>query len=278
MKRTYERTRWLTFGTSIAGALLAALASQATSDDWRAWLAIVGAVVLAFGGLLTARFLGPDRASRWARARVASEALKRAAFEFSVQASPFDDHVSRKAKLQERVGAIEKEVDDLLSEVVAATPGSTPRTPWSPDDYVSGRVEKSADWYERAASESQRAARSLRRVELAMAVVTTVLTATIGAVSKEWLVAHLAGFDWAALVAVLTTISGTVLAHIEASRYDYLVSSYRAAARQLRLFTLSKPQQVAAPSSDWSDFVASCEGVIASETGSWVARFGRAAQ
>lgn len=278
MKHTYYGIRWLTFGTSIAGALLAALASQAPRDDWRLWLATVGAVVLALGGLLTARFLGPERAARWARARIASEALKRAAYEFAARAAPFDDHTTSKAKLEEQVNAIEKEVDDLLHDVVRAMPGSTPRRPWEPADYVSGRVEKSAAWYEDAADENHRAALSLRRIEILLAVATTALTATIGSVSKEWLNSHTAGFDWAALVAVLTTVSSTVLAHIEASRYDYLASSYRAAARQLRLLVLSKPQQALAPSTEWSQFVSRCEGVIASETGSWVARFGKAAQ
>lgn len=278
MKRAYERVRWITFGTSITGAFLAALASQAPSQDWRVWLAIAGAVTLAIGGVLTAHFLGPDRASRWARARVVSEALKRTAYEFAVQAAPFDDPTTRKEKLQERVTNIQKDANDLLSDLAPPQPGSTPREPWEPEDYVSGRVEKAAGWYDDAANENQRAVQWLRRIELVLAVITAVVTATIGAVTKDWLKAHFAGFDWAALVAVLTTVSGTVLAHIEASRYDYLVSGYRAAARQLRQAMLSKPEAATSRSLEWSEFVARCEGIIASETGSWVARLGKPTQ
>jgi hypothetical protein len=275
MKGTYEKVRWLTFGTSIAGALLAALASQAPSDDWRRGLAIVGAVALAIGGLLAARFLGPERAARWARARMASEALKRAAYEFAALAAPFDEPATRDARLREQVDAIEKDVDDLLNEVAPTQRGSTPAQQWEPADYVSGRVEKAASYYEKSADNNQQTACSLRRVELVLALVTTVLTATGSAVSKEWLKAHIAGFDWAALIAVLTTVSGTVLAHIEASRYDYLVSSYRAAARLLRRAISSAPSKAVSPSTEWSEFVAHCEGIIANETGSWVARFSK---
>lgn len=278
LKNTYEKMRWLTFGTSIAGALLAALASQQTNEDYRRWLAILGAVALACGGLLTARFLGPERALRWVRARSASEALKRAAYQFATQAAPYDDPSTREAKLREQVEAIEKDVDDLLDEVAPAQRGRTPDKPWTPADYVAGRVEKAAQWYEESATQNQRSARRLRGIELFLALVTTVLAATVGAVSKEWLKAHTAGFDWAALIAVLTTVSGTVLAHIEALRYDYLVSSYRAAARQLRQALVAVPPQAVAPSPTWSEFVARCEGIIANETGSWVARFSKPAK
>jgi hypothetical protein len=40
-------------------------------------------------------------------------------------------------------------------------------------------------------------------------------------------------FDVAALTAVLTTVSGAVLAHIEGSRYQHLITSYLATARRL---------------------------------------------
>ncbi|HTF01150.1 MAG TPA: hypothetical protein VK621_21265, partial [Bradyrhizobium sp.] len=41
-------------------------------------------------------------------------------------------------------------------------------------------------------------------------------------------------FDFAAFTAVLTTVAGAVLAHVEASRFDFLVTTYLATARGLR--------------------------------------------
>jgi hypothetical protein len=278
LKSTYEKMRWLTFGTSIAGALLAALASQQTNEDYRRWLAILGAVALAVGGMLTARFLGPERALRWVRARSASEALKSVAYQFATQAAPYDDPSTREAKLCEQVGAVEKDVDDLLRDLTLAKRGSTPGKPLAPADYVAERVQAAVQWYEEKATQNQQSARRLRGFELLLALATTMLAATVGAVSKEWLKVHTAGFDWAALIAVLTTVSGAVLAHIEAMRYDYLVSSYRAAARQLRRALAAVPLRAVTPSPAWSEFVARCEGIIATESGSWVARFSKPAK
>jgi hypothetical protein len=78
-----------------------------------------------------------------------------------------------------------------------------------------------------------------------------------------------------ALTAVLTTISGAILAHIEASRYDYLIMTYRGAARRLRNELSAVPAPAALPSPEWSAFVERCESIIAQENGSWIAKFGK---
>jgi hypothetical protein len=274
LKKTYEGARRCTFASSILGALAVAVASQQDDEAARRILAIAGATMLALGGFLSARFLAPDKAVRWVRARGASEALKRAAYSFAAQAAPYDDPATHEAVLRAEVQKIESDVDDLLDSQAPAQPGSTPDAALGAADYRATRVEKAAGWYEASARKHQRAAKRLRTVELLLALFTTLLTAVVGAVSKDWL-QRATGFDWAALIAVLTTISGVVLAHIEAARYDYLITSYRAAARRLRSELAGAPAAQVVPLADWSAFVVRCEDIIANETGSWAARFSK---
>jgi hypothetical protein len=79
-------------------------------------------------------------------------------------------------------------------------------------------------------------------------------------------------FDLAAFTAVLTTVSGAILAHIEASRYQYLVTSYLATARRLEDADLGFTAAAGDPNL-WSDFVNRCEDIIAAENSSWTAKW-----
>jgi hypothetical protein len=81
-------------------------------------------------------------------------------------------------------------------------------------------------------------------------------------------------FDIAALTAVLTTVASAVLAHVEASRFDYLATSYLATARRLEDQLPSDIQVIAEPDR-WSDFVNACENIIATENASWMAKWTR---
>lgn len=65
---------------------------------------------------------------------------------------------------------------------------------------------------------------------------------------------------------MLTTIASSVLAHIEASRLDYLATSYMAAARRLE-------DLLSGEHGEWSDFVNACENIIATENASWMAKW-----
>ena len=82
-------------------------------------------------------------------------------------------------------------------------------------------------------------------------------------------------FDVAALTAVLTTVSGTILAHIEASRYQHLVTRYSAA--RVGLEDLNTEFEAASTDAgSWSRFVNRCEDIIAAENNSWVAKWSKA--
>jgi SMODS and SLOG-associating 2TM effector domain 1/Protein of unknown function (DUF4231) len=272
LKRRHERVRWTVFVLSIFGALAAAIATQ-QADPAREVFAIIGGVLIALGGLLSARFLTPAKAAGWTRARAASEALKRSSYLYATQSAPYDDPNTRDNLLRSEMDHVETDVDDLLGDRAPTTRGRTPLQALDKDAYLK-RIEGQIKWYESRAIEHREQARRLRAIEFSLAIATTVITTAVGAVSKEWLQAKTGiDFDWLALSGVLTTVSGAILAHIEASRFDYIVVSYLAASRRLRGQYDAAPDAMLSPSPVFSTFVATCERVMAEENGSWVAKF-----
>lgn len=118
---------------------------------------------------------------------------------------------------------------------------------------------------------AQRKARIFRGAEFILAALTTLITAFVGLAGKDpigW------GFDFVALAAVLTTISGAILAYIEAERFDQTVVQYRATARRSES-ALAGGSKTLAPSPDWSVFVTKCEGILSEENSSWVAKWSK---
>ena len=272
LKKTYERMRSAAFALSILGALLAALASQ-NDGDVRRSLALASTVMFAIMTFITARFLSAGRAQRWVRVRAASEALKREAYKCASRAAPYDDAATSGQVLLQQADEIEKGIDDLSADYVQAGRGSAPVAAIAPDEYVAKRIDGQIAYFERAAKAAQTKARRLRALELTLAFATTVIAAVVGFIDKE----PIAGldFDFAALIAVLTTVSGTILAYIEASRYDFLVTTFRATERRLRGHKAAQPAGVTVPSPAWSAYVERSEIILQEENTSWVAKFGK---
>ncbi len=275
IKTRLDRARWAVFGLSVAGALAAAVASQIPSV-WKAhaYLAAMAAVLLAIGALLSQRFLGRNETQSWVRARSASEALKREAFRFAARSKPYGDTANPDALLQAERERIERDVDDLVARQVKATrAGSSPRQLISPTQYRNDRLLAAAQQFYRPKAEKYRkTAGVLKAVELCLAFAAVVVTAIAGIEGKAALGIPWP-FDLAALTAVLTTVSGAILAHIGASRLDHLVVTYLATARRLEDLDSAFAASSAAGGSAWSQFVSQCEDIIAAETSSWVAKW-----
>ena len=231
LKSRVEIARWVTFAFSILGALLAAIASQ-LNDPPRMYFAIAGAVLLAVVSFVTSRLLGGAQITNWLRARTASEALKREAYKYATSVTPYDDPLKRDAALNSERERIERDVDDLLASAVSsAKAGSAPRAMLSRDEYVAGRVREQIDrFYLPRANANKKIGVSLRWVEFSLALAATIITAMVGVAGKQLFGIK---FDFVAFTAVLTTIAGAVLAHLEAARCDFLVMIYRATARRL---------------------------------------------
>jgi hypothetical protein len=277
LKSTIDHARTMVFLLSITGAVLAAVASQMNdpapgvtlAGNHRAWVAILAALALAIGTFFSQRLLGAGQVTAWVRARAISEALKREAYKFATGAAPYNDADAAKneALLDQQRGTIERDGDDLEDQLATATgPGSTPRVALTLDDYRTGRVLGQAKGYYRPnARKYRQAARRLRQLEFSLALLATIFTAVAGVAGKSAPVFGIE-LDFAAFTAVLTTIGGAILAHVEASRYDFLAMTYTATARRLE-------ERLNAPVSSPSEFVNDCEGVIANENSSWIAKW-----
>jgi hypothetical protein len=279
LKSQIDRTRWLVFLLSVLGALAAAVASQMPAAEQvsitlapRTWVAVIGVVCLASATFFTSRLLGAEHVIAWVRARVIAEGLKSAAYKFAARAAPYNDPDAAKAArlLDDERQKIERDGDDLLPRMVKAKDaGSVPRQLLSPDEYVAKRVQwQIQEFYRPGANEYRAQASRLRRVEFVLALAATLITAIASVTGKTALISGVT-FDIAALTAVLTTIASSVLAHVEASRLDYLATSYLAVARRLEDLLNKQP-------GDWSDFVNACETAIATENASWMAKLTKA--
>jgi hypothetical protein len=274
LKARIDRTRWAVFVFSVLGALLATFASQleppagaavAASADPRSWLAIAGAASLATATFFTQRLLGQERIARWVRARAISEALKREAYKFATGAAPYTQP-NPEALLDTERQEIEADGEDLIGELAThAGKGSLPRTALTAQQYVEGRVNKQIVYYQDRAAKYRKRANWLRGAEFSLALAATLITAVASVTGKS---THVFGiqFDIAALTAVLTTIAGAVLAHVEASRLDFLVTTYLATARRLEDRKTGSRATV-------SDFVNACENIMGTENLSWIAKW-----
>jgi hypothetical protein len=196
-------------------------------------------------------------------ARAISESLKREAFKYCTKAAPYDKG-SAETLLNEERKKIEADGNDLLGSMVTTSKkGSLPRTELTADQYVSQRVDVQIAFYKTRADRYRKIAWWLRGGEFVLALAATLITAVASVTGN-----HVFGFqfDIAALTAVLTTVAGAALAHVEASRFDFLMTTYRAAAR-----SPAGPQ--GAPMQSLSDFVNDCEKIIETENTSWIAKW-----
>jgi len=273
LKAVIDRARWAVFIFSVLGAFLATLASQASppvsgtaiSADPRTWLAVAGAASLAIATFFTQRLLGQERVMGWVRSRAIAEALKREAYKFTTRTVPYDEPTADVLLDAERK-KIEEDGDDLIEKLVTdASSGSVPRVMLTLQQYTERRVDGQIAYYRKSAKRYREIAIWLRRAEFVLALAATLITAVASVTGKS---APFFGvkFDIAALTAVLTTVAGAMLAHVEASRYDFLVTTYLATARRLE-------DRKADPGISISTFVNDSENIIAAETMSWVAKW-----
>jgi hypothetical protein len=274
LKKRIDTVRWLVFALAIIGALLAAIASQTpnTSDalmNLHGFLTAIGTVLLAAGTFVSARLLKETEIQGWVRMRAASEALKREAYKYAAGARPYDD-AQADQNLDRARANIEKDLDDLSDRTATSDSASSlPVDKITKEQYRDTRVmSQVTKFYKPRAEHYRKIASRWRACEFVLALAATIVTALAGVFPKVWIVAGFR-FDLAALTAVLTTISGAILAHIEAARYQYLVTSYLATAR--RLEDASVDFDASADPQKWSDYVNRCEDILAAENSSWVA-------
>jgi SMODS and SLOG-associating 2TM effector domain 1/Protein of unknown function (DUF4231) len=258
LKSRLDIVRFICFGLSIGGATMAAIAGGLPGDAYRSYLAWPAAAMLAVGAFITARLLSNDSVTLHIKARMASEALKREAFLYATSAKPYDDVARRDDLLKAALDAIERNADGLgLYEQKATGSGSCPRESLDAARYIVKRLDGQIGYYQKSAEKHTRPSRTLHIAEFVLAGAAALITAVAASVGKG-------SFDLAAMTAVITTLAGTVLAHLQAARYDEHIVNYRATAHRL-----ANLKATTAPTASAADIALAAEEIIASETKSW---------
>jgi hypothetical protein len=270
LKKSIERSRWVALLLSITGALLATIASQLDKNP-RLYVGLAGAVALAIVTIISGRLASSTDVAHWVRARAASEALKRAAYRYAAGAAPYGDPATRDDKLDQERTRIDDDVEDLAGfQVRVVGAGSTPRDSMDRAAFNVKSVTKQVEYYVDRADKAAAKAKSLRWFEFGLSALATVITAAVGIAGKDALGFP---FDVVSITAVLTTMAGAILAHIEASRYDFIVTTFRASARRLTDQKARIRDFGGLSPADWSAFVDRCENILSEESNSWVAKW-----
>jgi hypothetical protein len=273
LKFEVSRARLTAFALTTVGASAATIAGQIPAEHavLHNYFAGAGAVALAVVAFITGQLLAAGRVGSWVKVRAASEALKHEAFRYAARGKPYDDPATAAGLLDDA----RRRIDADLETVVPLEPdrlGSSPRKILTPEEYRATRVRDQIDWYKRKSMEAAGPAKRLRLAEFLLALAATVITALSTITGKQIPFVEF-NFDLAALTALLTSVGGAILSHIEASRLDHLAASYAATARRLEDLDVGFIKARAQPQ-EWSDFVNRSEDILAAENQSWIAKWG----
>jgi hypothetical protein len=268
LKRKLVLWRGVALGAAVAGAVLATLAAQLGVDTAPGfWSSVAAAASLAVAPLVRATRLGRSAVETWTRARSASEGLK-AEMYLALTGTPPYGGDDGDTELDRRAQAILSDVDDLVG-VALGQPDRDKPVPDidGVDSYLERRVRAQIEeYYEPGAQRQARRLAAFRGVEYALAL----LGAVLGAVAAVARVDALAAW-----VAVVTTVTAAVTAHIAAARYEQLMISYAATARQLRYLVRGWSRTADRGPESAARLVRECEDAISRENESWMAAWTR---
>lgn len=254
------------------GALLGTLSNQITgvgtaASSWlspRTLLGGLGGISVALATFFSREILQPERERRWIRARSMAEALKAESYFFRTGVPPYDA-ADAAPKVIERTNALLKMVRDVQTVVLPAEQRRERlvQGPLLVSQYIEERVDDQIDNFYRPRSIEYEAMMSRGR---AASLVLGALAAILGTFSAS---------GWTAgWVAVITTTTASVAAYLYAGRFQYLIVSYQATARQLEVLktqwiVMGQPETDPAKRS-W--FVQDCEAAISIENNAWMSR------
>ena len=264
--RSRAAALWLT----IAGAVLAALATQLTPlrGGWAGvgrGLAVAAAVAVGLVPLLQSR-LSRRAVGDWTRARSVSEALKSEVATYLAGVAPYRGP-DRDERLADRTDELVADASDLLVHTTGITPAERPLPPIHDlGSYVAERVTRQIDTYYRPkAAQLKTSLGRVRAAEGVLGATGALLAALAGALGLGAL---------AAWVAVVTTVSATLTAHAAAARYEYQLVEYLRTAAELERLRGRRPAPGDQAGED--DFVRRCESVISIQNEGWMAKWSSA--
>jgi uncharacterized membrane protein YphA (DoxX/SURF4 family) len=261
-KKAMSDWRLRVLALTLAGALLGTLSSQIAGLATLAWLlGLTGGALIALAAFLGRELLKPDQERHWVRARSLAEALKAETFLCRAGAPPYDAP-DPALRLLARVRELLDQVKDLPAASLSPDQKreGLPAGPLTVGQYIEERVDDQLEHFYRPKAKAYEDLMQRGRTVTLVIGGAAVLLGVLGQGTAAW-------------VAVLTTLGTAVAAHIYANRYQYLVISYQATARQLESLKVEWNLMKA----DEKDrkrhkFLLDCEESISIENSAWMAK------
>jgi len=271
-RRNYLRLVWADLALILLGSIVTSWAIEAQNS--RATLAIVGAVALGLGSLLTLTIRVSDFDKVWFGARAIAESIKTLAWRYMTGADPYSSSLTSQG-VDERFCA---EVARILqerrhlgasptgSEALADQNTATIRmireqgTETRKGIYLRDRIRNQQAWYAlRGQANKNSATRWLVAIAIcqALAVVAAILLV-------RWPEFNLN------LASILSSLAAVLLAWLQVRRHQELAHAYGLASHELGL-VLAREKYVQTEG-ELSDFVGDAENAISREHTMWLAR------
>jgi MinD-like ATPase involved in chromosome partitioning or flagellar assembly len=267
LKARIQLGRKLVFGLTVAGAILETLAAQVSRGISFSSYAVAdvlgyaGAAALALVVVVKAQALGRERVQAWVVARAAAESLKREMFCYRTSSGPYSDRNSsspnatlfeRRDEILGKVGSIQKFAQEPDPKSLVAGEAL------DANGYIAERIHGPIAYFRARADKYSAAQSSWQNVEYFLAIIGALLGAAVSFTHS-----HMYG-SW---VAVITTISGAVGAHVMAERYDQITITYRSTADRLTGIL----GRWKATSGELSQLVDQVEATLIEENQAWIA-------
>ncbi|MFG3684382.1 DUF4231 domain-containing protein [Micromonospora chalcea] len=262
MKVSIGRFRTVSLALTVGGAVVATVASMAgVPRAVASVLVVVAAVAVGLLPVLRPRWSGPVLQD-WTRARSVSEALKSEVYLYLARAGDYAGS-DREALLGTSTDTVSSDASDLLRYTSGIKPARRDLPPVTDHgSYLKVRVAGQADGYYRLRAAQLQARLSwFRRTELALAVAGVVFGA---------LAARFPGWGLGGWIAVVTTVTAAVAAHVAAARYDYQLVEYLRTADELA--RLRRAASRTTSPAELDDLVVRCERVISIQNEGWMAK------
>lgn len=269
MNASIGRARSTALVLTVGGAVLATLAAQLPAAQAIARSVLVGAAGVGIGLLPLLRSRWSGRILRdWTRARSVSESLKSDVYLYLARAGDYRGE-DRDRQLRACTDQARQQAADLLRYSMDLQPAQRAL----PDvydyaSYLRVRVDNQIDGYYRPrARQLQVRLRRFRCVELALAAVGVVLGT---------LAASLPTGGLGVWIAVVTTISAAVAAHVGAARYEYQLIEYLRTADELS--RLRRDAAAITSPAELDQLMVRCERIISIQNEGWMAKLSSSAE
>ncbi|MFS4104440.1 DUF4231 domain-containing protein [Streptomyces sp. PD-S100-1] len=266
-KRVIGRARAVALLSGVLSASLGAAAAQTGAGHAMsaAWFAFGAAIAAGVVPLLHSQ-VGQRQIQDWTRLRSVSEAFKAEVYTCLAKAGPYRE-ADASAVLHSALAVIRAEAADLLHHIadIPAAPARALPEVRDLDSYLRVRVRGQIDGYYRPRAAWMRGRlRLLRRAELSLGALTVLLGAISGAFHVQ---------SAAAWIAVVSTVSATVVAYATAGKYEYQELEFLRTADELE--RLVQDWQLSGDRSQQAEdeLVSRCERVISVLNDTWMVKW-----